>query len=1432
MLNTRAVSDMHRLLSRLGPHFGLLLILAVALGGLFFLFELFFRSTASGPSDLLAISPSEGRTLGLPNILIPVAVCLLVAGITMGVVAALFRARSRRVLIAVGPVAGGLLAAGVLFIMSAELEQMGAEGRHNVDLGALDPLWLVTLGGLFLSVTLVAILKPRWLPHFLLLCALLWFLRGFPGLSGLPALDLFEEGSVLQARSGLTEAASSGEAEAEQTGALDDAGSPDALTEGLADEDAGIRQAAARALGEFGGAKALRALIEALADVDPEVRRAAADALTGMADAGIKLLELENGGSMVTQGPNGASLVASATTAQAARRSQSGQSETPVFEVSGAAHTGYLRTAVGDAYENGLWRQLDPAQLDYPRLASVPDLVRSFIASPPADSAFALKGRLNPALLALPVAPPARSHSDTITVRPGPVFREIPAGRVPTSRYLASVSQEGILMPFSATFSISKAVPGYAWLSGIPDYSGAQLDAATPSSDRTYTQLPADLPSRVRELALKITASASTPYQKAKAIETYLRATYPYRFADLDSDADRLPPGQDPVDWFLFDHKKGTCGNFSSAFVILARSIGLPARVVSGWAISQAADSQVVYADQAHQWAEVPFSDLGWVRFEPTPGGAPSRAASRREAVATPSAVATPVSRLETQPTPTPRPTAIPAPTKTPQPTQTQRAAASPTGLDEPTSRGTPAGLRTTLTGITEMPERARKGYLITVQGTVVTDDDRQPVDGMRVEIFLNEEKAPGGRLVGTGWTTAGRFEVAFRVPTDLAVGSYQALAHAVASHEYEESWSDPDIGVYAGTHIELTGPTEIPVDVEAVFTGRLSEEAGAVIAGQRVEARVDSSPLTTLETDSDGAFSLSYTFHEPGQHLVEVEFAENDHFLGNLARLEVAVAVPTKLALDTPGQVEVGESFPVGGTLRTSRGDSLPRRPLHLVMDGNTIAHIDTDEQGGFQTSLIIRELGPHMVEVQFEGDGPLVPSSAGRVVEGWHTTFLEIDGPREVRRGETGAFTGRFTVGPGSPVEMASLLVHEVGSDVAATVTTRTDGTFEFQEAFSQAGPVTVVVTHQAGDFLWPSSAAISLRVVEGTLLTVDGPSRADVGQPFTISGALRVSGGGPVPGQPVTIGLDEGERFALTTDSEGRFSWQVSIDQERVAIIGVRFEGAPGLASSQAFLPVTAGNASSWLGRMLWVVLPVLVTAAAAVGFLVGRRFMFRLLPDHVRAALVSVAPSEMASPESEAGLGPSAPPAPPAITTHLEIRFLKKAEDLPDVWGVGEEVQAQCQLLDQNEQGVAGAAVEVRFAERDAPTPRTTDASGRCAASWTADTPGTYQAYARFDGGRDCRASSSRRGFRVVEFREEVVRLYNLLLEWAREKVDGISDEATPREVELTMVRSGIRVDERALGEIVDRFEEADYSEHEIGRRHYEAAYRAWRDVTEG
>ena len=186
----------------------------------------------------------------------------------------------------------------------------------------------------------------------------------------------------------------------------------------------------------------------------------------------------------------------------------------------------------------------------------------------------------------------------------------------PTSNLFADQSTLLQADMFAATTSAT----AYSAETYVPNVTISELRAAPadyPDMIRgLYLQLPRDLPDRVQSLARQITAGKTNPYDKAKAIESYLRTNYPY---DLNVPAP--PPDQDVADYFLFDLKKGYCDYYATAMVVLARASGVPARFVSGYSPGtyDAPHAQYVIRElNAHSWPEVYFAEIGWVEFEPT----------------------------------------------------------------------------------------------------------------------------------------------------------------------------------------------------------------------------------------------------------------------------------------------------------------------------------------------------------------------------------------------------------------------------------------------------------------------------------------------------------------------------------------------------------------------------------------------------------------------------------------------------------------------------------------------------------------------------------------------------------------------------------------------------------------------------------------------
>jgi transglutaminase-like putative cysteine protease len=164
----------------------------------------------------------------------------------------------------------------------------------------------------------------------------------------------------------------------------------------------------------------------------------------------------------------------------------------------------------------------------------------------------------------------------------------------------------------------------YDVVSAVPDPTAAQLEQVSQSDIesglagdyRRMVQLP-NLPGQIARLAKSLVAGAPTPYDKAMALQSYLRSgLFTYRLS--------VPAGHDTdaLVNFLFDTRTGFCEQFASAYAVLARLVDLPTRVAVGFTWGELRGGVYhVYGTHAHAWPEVYLgARYGWVPFEPTPG--------------------------------------------------------------------------------------------------------------------------------------------------------------------------------------------------------------------------------------------------------------------------------------------------------------------------------------------------------------------------------------------------------------------------------------------------------------------------------------------------------------------------------------------------------------------------------------------------------------------------------------------------------------------------------------------------------------------------------------------------------------------------------------------------------------------------------------------
>ena len=135
-----------------------------------------------------------------------------------------------------------------------------------------------------------------------------------------------------------------------------------------------------------------------------------------------------------------------------------------------------------------------------------------------------------------------------------------------------------------------------------------------------YLPLPRTVTARTVRLARQLTFRYDNAFDKAVALERHLRTLGYSDNVDVPSSAN------DSVDYFLFVGREGYCDYFASAFVVMSRALGIPARVVSGYApgdVDLEKGITVVRDWHAHSWPEVYIPPYGWIEFEPTPSRPP-----------------------------------------------------------------------------------------------------------------------------------------------------------------------------------------------------------------------------------------------------------------------------------------------------------------------------------------------------------------------------------------------------------------------------------------------------------------------------------------------------------------------------------------------------------------------------------------------------------------------------------------------------------------------------------------------------------------------------------------------------------------------------------------------------------------------------------------
>jgi transglutaminase-like putative cysteine protease len=359
-------------------------------------------------------------------------------------------------------------------------------------------------------------------------------------------------------------------------------------------------------------------------------------------------------------------------------------------------------------------------------------------------------------------------------------------------------------------------------------YSDLSLQATDAVETEEMLRIPESLRTDFRKLAESITAGKTSDYEKYKAIAQHLLDKFKWNKEYLPA-----PSSIDPVWWFLFNAKEGIGSHFNSAFILLSRSIGLPARAVIGYTVDPWAEIQYVLPQQAYLWAEVEFENLGWISFDATPK-------------------------------------------------HTMEGDANTTREE-------------TYTNITGNDQVVLKGEQFNVWGTVEMVNGTG-VSDLQVEIILKKDKHDAnetGLVVGVGVVQNGVFNITGEAVIELDVGDYNLIGHSLENRLFKESYSDPPIRIMAETEVSISGPKQVYEGRNITYRGIVKDTStGQLLSNASLQIKFADQEYIIV-SDEDGKVTYTALFPEKGSKNMKLEMAGTDYYIGSQTEMTINVLVP-----------------------------------------------------------------------------------------------------------------------------------------------------------------------------------------------------------------------------------------------------------------------------------------------------------------------------------------------------------------------------------------------------------------------------------------------------------------------------------------------------------------------------------------------------------
>ena len=725
--------------------------------------------------------------------------------------------------------------------------------------------------------------------------------------------------------------------------------------------------------------------------------------------------------------------------------------------------------------------------------------------------------------------------------------------------------------------------------------------------------------------------------------------------------------------------------------------------------------------------------------------------------------------------------------------------------------------------------------------------------------------------------------EVGFDIAPTRA-GGLPIFAYGTAMGLYASSASETIIAVSSSTSMKLDTLDRAIVGQPYPLQATVLDALGNPVSTGTVTFTAPSGTLGEATVDESGLFSMPHRFQGRGTLTIEAAYSGSPYYQDTSTSASLAVASPTQIALTLPQRVGAREQVLIGGTLMDDAGVGLGGHGVRLEIGpagGAQAIVLTTDVLGRFSLPYAFPEAGTYGIHVTFDGSGLLLASSASVTLEVLEAVLEPMVEPVLVR-GNSNSITGRLLLG-GSPVEGVSVNVLMDGDPVGSG---RTDAGGGFGIEYTP--PVTTPLgTHKLGYRVprYELSLEIDAEIRMLTYLSISAGKQVHAGGSLKISAMLLDDLSNPRMRQLVLL---EGMNAMGETDYWGVADIKVRFPRDAATgpttltvvypgkdrLVGARAEhtvqvlpatvpwmliayvaggsvGGLALAGAVGYVGYRRRDRLRRFGRRLSALLSGLLRRIArwlhlpAVRLPVVFRRDLQIRPLSWLSAMwawmarlfhragepvqrLHEAPTRAAGDAEDQGAPHETTPS-RKISRRKRRARLEKPEfpqvqpPFPDVWGVGYPFEVSSRLLADDESAITEATLVCQV-NGSVIQRADTNTEGRAAFRLRFETPKEYAIHIVFEGNEEFRSANAVRGLRVVDYRQEVVDLYHACLDMAGQAGMAVPKDGTPRETQAALREA--RLDQDALEDITRCFEEADYSTHEIARRHYEETYLAY------